>query len=363
MDQATESAIQVLGQKQAFDYVQAAVLSFLISDYLETLPLELKYVWPSRWNSVKIVFLVARYSPFFDVAVLVAFEVARNMSALGCHVLLGFGGSVIFVGVTFSEVILFIRVYAVSSRSRLIKWYLISHFVIVHLVKVVTMMIFAFTIQYETDPMVIRGSTQCHMLIKTPRFADHLFTGAFAMFVVSGTVIVLIMSWLSFQRFRSDGTNLVSIFFRDGVFYFMILTGISIVNIVVNIVFAPQFNYLLPGAQSVFHSTLSTRMVLRLRETADLQTGNKQLQFIDGHPQAEMFEPSRTQPIRFQSRSLVTHNTFTKEEAINACQPIFAVPRDRASIFWTLYASVHSTVQSGDDGQSARLEMAAVGNL
>ncbi|PFH46792.1 hypothetical protein AMATHDRAFT_153814, partial [Amanita thiersii Skay4041] len=38
-------------------------------DYLLTLDLELRFIWHSRWSIIKVLFLLARYSPFIDMSV------------------------------------------------------------------------------------------------------------------------------------------------------------------------------------------------------------------------------------------------------------------------------------------------------
>lgn len=36
-------------------------------DYFVTFQREVELVWPSKWNSMKVLFIVSRYSPFLDV--------------------------------------------------------------------------------------------------------------------------------------------------------------------------------------------------------------------------------------------------------------------------------------------------------
>lgn len=42
-------------------------LRYKIWDYLLTLKREILLVWPSNWGTVKVLFLINRYLPFFDV--------------------------------------------------------------------------------------------------------------------------------------------------------------------------------------------------------------------------------------------------------------------------------------------------------
>ena len=42
-------------------------MALVVYDYMLTLTREIDYVWFSRWNTIKITFLVQRYLPFLDV--------------------------------------------------------------------------------------------------------------------------------------------------------------------------------------------------------------------------------------------------------------------------------------------------------
>ncbi|TEB16208.1 hypothetical protein FA13DRAFT_1747254, partial [Coprinellus micaceus] len=65
-------------------------------------------------------------------------------------------------------------------------------------------------------------------------------------------------------------STLLTIFYRDGVFYFVILSVLAIGNIVVNIR-APDngLKFLLVQTEVDAHAILSTRMLLHLRSWAD----------------------------------------------------------------------------------------------
>ncbi|TFK19559.1 hypothetical protein FA15DRAFT_674326 [Coprinopsis marcescibilis] len=267
--------MKVRTAEQALKYVQASVLWIQTVDYLRTLPFEIKYVWPFRRSSIKQVFLMARYSLIFDLLLILMFVRLADMSAMGCHTLLGFVSVLTFLSVVCVETFLFLRVYFVSSSRfpNVIRSYLVLHFIIVDLGKVLMTVFLAILLKDNAYNDPASGKhVHCFRLAKPFPYVDHLFTGVFPMIAPISSMLILGTCWLGLKRGRRlDSNNLISIFFQDGTLYFFCLSGISIINIAVNFAHTPRYNYLLPGAQSVFHSIMCTRTILRLRETADIQ--------------------------------------------------------------------------------------------
>jgi hypothetical protein len=52
----------------------------LVYDYLITLGMEIRYIWPARWNLLKILYLLQRYLPFFDSGVLLLWSMSSYPS-------------------------------------------------------------------------------------------------------------------------------------------------------------------------------------------------------------------------------------------------------------------------------------------
>ncbi|PFH49024.1 hypothetical protein AMATHDRAFT_148601, partial [Amanita thiersii Skay4041] len=88
-------------------------------DYFLTLSLEIKYVWPSKWTLVKILYLVMRYIPFFSLTMVILIDKActRLMQIYSCK----FGLFLSCRLITFSspDAILTLRIWAIYLRTRL----------------------------------------------------------------------------------------------------------------------------------------------------------------------------------------------------------------------------------------------------
>lgn len=54
-------------------YLVAAAALF-VWDYLVTMGMEIELVWTSRWNAIKILFLIQRYLPFLDTCILTLYR-------------------------------------------------------------------------------------------------------------------------------------------------------------------------------------------------------------------------------------------------------------------------------------------------
>ncbi|KAF5317637.1 hypothetical protein D9611_014969 [Ephemerocybe angulata] len=79
--------------------------------------------------------------------------------------------------------------------------------------------------------------------------------------------LILIMTfWLCFAKHQSTKSPLVATFYKDGLFYFLLLSAVSTGNIICNLVAPLPYIYLLAIPQMVLHSALSTRMVLHIRK-------------------------------------------------------------------------------------------------
>ncbi|RXW18630.1 hypothetical protein EST38_g7224 [Candolleomyces aberdarensis] len=96
-----------------------------------------------------------------------------------------------------------------------------------------------------------------------------LFAVVFALFLAGVCVVMFTMLIILFLKYKSVNSSLVSVFFRDGAFYFVCLGAIATANLIVNVTSAPAYKFLLSQPEANLHAILSTRMLLHLRSSLE----------------------------------------------------------------------------------------------
>ncbi|KAI0078056.1 hypothetical protein K474DRAFT_1594777, partial [Panus rudis PR-1116 ss-1] len=89
-----------------------------VYDYLLTVNSEVELIWPSRWNPIKILFLLTRYLPFVDVTLVLFYQLKPNISIRTCELTYQPAGWLIVIGIAVAEIILVVRTWAIWGRSK-----------------------------------------------------------------------------------------------------------------------------------------------------------------------------------------------------------------------------------------------------
>ncbi|TFK17661.1 hypothetical protein FA15DRAFT_698371 [Coprinopsis marcescibilis] len=309
----------ILAQERNAQYVQAFIGSLLVVDYLQTLPAEIRYIWPSPWSTPKILFLLARYSAFLNAILVIAFRVTRQeeFSSEVCFALVGLAVVSVFLTLAFAEAILFVRVYALSGRSKVMLGYLIFQFTAVHTTQFALMGRLISNLRYPFIP----GTTEHVGCFALPAPQNrNLIAGVYASFVLSGIVLVIINARLCYLKFSRDAqaTSLVTHFMRDGALYFVAIANSAVLNVVISVKFFQTFSLVLCEAQSIIHVILACRLVLHLRiigARGTIQLGSRKVLTGDGHT---VNRTTIVDQIQFSPRTdipLTEISTWNKSEA------------------------------------------------
>ncbi|TFK23473.1 hypothetical protein FA15DRAFT_464558 [Coprinopsis marcescibilis] len=316
-------------------YLNASSLTVLIADYLQTVDLETKLIWGSDWTLVKVLYLVSRYSPFFDVPLTVYYNEAMGISPELCYQLLIVLSASIVFGSMIAEgshpnvlyegdltdrrrtAILFLRVAALLGRKRRMNIYLAVHYVIAESGLLTAFIMFIVSLKFGQSPV----PKYINCMIVDSNFLPLI--AVFGIILFNQAAVMLISVWIGIRKYRNSKGPLVGVFYRDGAGYFILLSMMSAVNLIVAAVGPPEYKYLFAAPQRVLHSTLSTRMVLHLREITDAQR----------QPTAEL---SRQQSFKFIPDTSVmlspTSPTASQHTARSSWNVVDVVRRERDSI-------------------------------
>ncbi|KAG2010639.1 hypothetical protein CC2G_013441 [Coprinopsis cinerea AmutBmut pab1-1] len=276
-----------------------------LADYLHTLPLEVSLIWPSEWSFAKILFLLNRYwvldiifrhfgthpqlklkcysqskcysrlkcsNHRMNTALTLVNVVDHGSSPSVCR--MGFISSTTFAffGFLLSEAIMFLRLFALSGRNRWMGGWLGFQFFILHFAPFVAVCVFIRDVEYEPSPIpsvmpclpVAQGSARWKEI------------ALYSVGLGSHTLIISLTLYIMIREHRSTKSSLLSIFYRDGLIYFLGLAITSLVNIVISatVPFNCDAMFLIP--QRTIHAILANRAILHLREQGrkDVQAGS-----------------------------------------------------------------------------------------
>ncbi|KAE9404509.1 hypothetical protein BT96DRAFT_419698 [Gymnopus androsaceus JB14] len=250
----------ILVDSQILIYIDVAMLTLLSYDYFLSLAQEITYVWPSNWGFVKVLYLISRYSPFIDTILAVAERLNPDIDIGACNSIMTFNTIFAGLGIGISDLVLIIRTYTVYQRSR----------------KVLVVLIVTW-ISVAVEPS-IAGIPSCFL-------AGESKTGLinFISLLAGETVVVALTLWQALRQqyfkfgfaWSSDATqNLIVTFYRDGVLFYMCILPITLANALLLAFASPELQVLQTPLR-VMHSILCCRLVIHIREVADIDQKNE----------------------------------------------------------------------------------------
>ncbi|KAJ2918826.1 hypothetical protein MD484_g1563, partial [Candolleomyces efflorescens] len=224
-------------------------------DWLHTLPVEISMIWGSRFNLVKILFFVNRY-PVVDL--IAAYILVYNGVAESCQISMIFGIGELPIPfythrcvlifdvdvdsnsdptspVCLSTVaIMFLRLYALSGGKKWLKWYLITHFTVIHIAAFVTISIALSQLLWIQSP--IPTYVPCIAI----EDGAVLATSVFSMLLASEFIILSMTLYIGLKRNKGESSPLWKVLYRDGVVYFVALVASSAMNVILAAVLPPE---------------------------------------------------------------------------------------------------------------------------
>jgi len=268
-EQAEIAALVVYAQHtQITNYFTVASLCVFIYDWIITLPLEIKYVWPAPLSWGKALFLLTRYLAIIDTSVIIPRQLGNNLSTGDCQLLYQWSTWSMVVGVAIADIILAMRTWAIWSRSRPWGFALAFAWVSVYGITIGTMGKGMTGLSFATPPdPAIKGC-----FIDAAGDIGILFIGfvvimVFDLFTFTATAIKGI------DHLRRGDSALVSVLYRDGLLFSAVLCVISVLNIIVlEHLSSDLFDVLVVLFRSV-HAILACRIMLHIRDAAGKELG------------------------------------------------------------------------------------------
>ncbi|KAL5528269.1 hypothetical protein ACEPAF_7405 [Sanghuangporus sanghuang] len=257
--QFTAADLQHLRYTAFVDGRDLATFTILIYDYLITCERETQLVWPMSWKSpVKILYLLTRYMPFFDMTINIWHHFKPGMLIADCSFAYKSMGWAIISGFVVAEIILCLRTWAVWGRSRVVAIGLFVWCIVLLVASLIINGIFLETLGFSSMPDHIAG---CFVKSGSPIIAVD-----WVLITVFEAGILVLMLIKAFQNYQMHGqSRLYTIVYRDGTVFYVYLFALSAMNVSVIVTLPTNLALILTNLERVIHAILTSRIIMNLR--------------------------------------------------------------------------------------------------
>ncbi|KAH6885637.1 hypothetical protein BKA70DRAFT_114784 [Coprinopsis sp. MPI-PUGE-AT-0042] len=235
-------------------------LTVLFLEFVQMFPLEMHHIWPIPWTPVKMLYVTNRYFPFIAVAMLAAYHsVPRGFSPKACQILFSVPSLAITFSIFAAEILIYIRIYALSGCQRSMRMFLTAHMFTMVIVCISSYAVYLSRHTWFGGPeyfssciSLTLGTGPLMVVYYVVLLYNSLFTAGLSLW------LVLRIHWMT------PKSHLLSALYQDGALYFVAIALMSILNTI----YAISSRTFVVVPQGVAHNVLAVRMVLHLRETA-----------------------------------------------------------------------------------------------
>ncbi|KLO07524.1 hypothetical protein SCHPADRAFT_644826 [Schizopora paradoxa] len=266
---------QVLRDMQLSKYVNVATFALLIYDYVATLPDEINYVWPSKWNAGKVLYLVQRYMVFIDPMLFIIYIMSPELSFPACKNLFSAFAGLAVCGNVITEIILSMRTYAIWGQSRLVLGMLVIFNFALFVSRVATTRRYLDNLQPMPYPIkAVVACSPTRFESQMPVWITYAIVIVFELTIVTLTIYKALATLECRLRPNSSprqvrSSDFTTTLYYDAISFFVILFLLSVANEVIT-ADPKYFNLvsLLTETQRVIHAILSGKIILHLRKAA-----------------------------------------------------------------------------------------------
>ncbi|KAF9260181.1 hypothetical protein L218DRAFT_617087 [Marasmius fiardii PR-910] len=262
-NEAFDKIVQALEHQQIVAYFDVLNTTLLMYDVLNNLHIEVKHIWTRKWSYFTVLYILQRYLPFFDTAVVALHHhFGENLSIRYCDLNYKTFGWLIFVGILLSEMVLTLRVWSVWERSTTVAIGLVAFSLVCWVPCFVLLARFLATMRFAPLPSPkLRG---CLFI-----GGSHLLFLSWVLMMVYDTCILVMMLIPGMTAYRRGGrSELFNTLYRDGVKYYVLIVLISITNVVVAVALPTDLILVLTSFERIFHSLLTSHAALHIRQVA-----------------------------------------------------------------------------------------------
>jgi len=239
-------------------YVNVASAALFIFDYFLTFPNEVSLIWPARWTPTKIIFLLSRYTVFFDVGFFM-YSHFRAGDVETCRLVVTATSWWFFVGTALCAIILSVRTWAVWNRGWPLGIGLVLLLAVGWIPGIPIILIFNRSLDFaviESPPLLgclmIKGSNIAYI--------------CWIMLLINEFGLFFLMLLKAVRCYKNGGMSGLSlVVYRDGLLYYLVLFVFALCNVVIMGTISPSLKSVLVLSERVIHPILACRIILDMR--------------------------------------------------------------------------------------------------
>ncbi|KAG7089126.1 hypothetical protein E1B28_010834 [Marasmius oreades] len=237
---AFEKIVVALGHQRIVAHIDVFSTTLLVYEVIVNLPVEIELIWMRRWSFLTGLYILQRYLPFFDTAVMVLHhQFGENLSTRYCTINYNVGGWSFIIGIVLSEIVLTLRVWAVWKRSIPVAIGLVVFFLACWVPCYVLFAQFLSATEFAILPLPnFRG---CFIA-----GGSHILYLCWVLMMVydTGTLVMILIPGVAAYR-RGGRSELVRTVYQDGVIYYAFIFLVSVINVIVILTLPPDLVHLL----------------------------------------------------------------------------------------------------------------------
>ncbi|KAL0571854.1 hypothetical protein V5O48_010106 [Marasmius crinis-equi] len=239
------AVLSSVDHQRLISYFDVCSIALLTYDWLLNLDSEIRYIWrhPSSKRLLQVLFLIQRYLPFFDTAIIYQFYF-HSSDPNTCDLTATIFAWCLISGLVICEIILAFRLIAIWQGSKVFQACLAVFFFACWVPALVYLSIFMRAMQCVYLALLCVGIFDAH-------FENSLATST------------------SQPEHRTGGrSELINVVYRDGVKYFAFIFLVSATNVVLMLTVAQDLVHILAALERVLHSICTSHAILHIRRVA-----------------------------------------------------------------------------------------------
>lgn len=270
-------AIQVYGN------LTVASMAVLVYDCCLTFGLEVNLIWKYKFGPVTVLYFLSRYLALFATAITIYFYFGPGIPTAACTVLDRVSAWSLLICIGVAHLILLVRTYGLMGNSKPVLYGLLLLFSVAFGIDCWILALFMSSRTFAPPPLPIWPG--CF-----PASESSVGIYDYVTVIIYESVILFLTLYRGYKHFRYSATPLLFILYRDGALFFALLVALSLGNVLTLGIGVPKAY--LTTVQSVFHSILSTRILLHAREAA---SGDVEILHYSAY-EISTFHPSQHRP-------------------------------------------------------------------
>lgn len=247
-----------------YSTIVAAVL-LMVYDYFLTLDREISSIWSSRWNVIKILFLLTRYMPILDSVGLLYYISLDGSSPETCSIVYKVSAWVLVIGIAEAEILLTIRTWGIWGKDRRLTIGLPIFYIVIWGGIFTFMGIYQSSLRFVVPPRGLE-SAGCFIASSGP-----IVFACWVGVLLYDLGILILMAIRAFPALRLSSSGgelrrktLVKRVFQNGLIYYLHIFVFTLLNIVM--IYPLGYYSLLSMFQRMLYSMLTCRVILDIRD-------------------------------------------------------------------------------------------------